>query len=151
MRGWEGDELVSGAEGTATAVIDGNVVELMELREITATLTINKTDVRVLGSRMTKQKATGAAGTGSMTIYYIRSLFGKMLLQYIKTGKLPKFDINITNQDPGSSTGRQVTKLSGVSLNSYDIAKLNLDGEPLDESVDFTFEDADYLNEFNQI
>ena len=147
----QGNDLVNGAEGTATAVIDGRVEELFEVKNITATIDLKKTEVRTLGSRGSKHKTTGYNGTGSMTVYYITSRWTKMLIDYIKTGKVTAFDLIIKNQDPASATGKQVTKLIKCTIDGTDIAKLDVDADSLDQSVNFTFEDADILNEFDSL
>ena len=151
MRILQAEDTINGAEGTATAVIDGRVVELFEVKELTATLDLDKTDVRTLGNRATQKKVTGWSGTGSMTVYFVTSRWAKMAINYIKTGKIKKFDINIKNEDPGSSVGKQVSKLSKCLIDGTDIAKLNVDSDALDQAVNFTFEDADLLNEFDEI
>lgn len=151
MKILQAEDTISGAEGTATAIIDGRVVELFEVKELTATVDLNKSDVRTLGNRATQKKITGWSGTGSMTVYFVTSRWAKMAIDYIKSGKIKKFDINIKNQDPSSSVGKQVSKLSKCLIDGTDIAKLNVDADALDQSVNFTFEDADLLNEFDEI
>lgn len=147
----QANDIVAGGEGTVTAVIKNRVVEMAEVVNITATVDLNKSDVKTLGSRMTQHKVTGASGTGSMTIHYVTSRWGRMVLDYIKNGKVTVFDINIKNQDPSSDTGKQVTKLSGCIIDGTDLAKLDIDADTLDQEVNFTFTDADYLTEFNEL
>jgi hypothetical protein len=151
MRTLEANDIVAGAEGTVTAIIDNRVRELAEVVNITATVDLNKSDLKVLGKRMTQHKVTGASGSGTMNMHYVSSLFGKQIVEYLKTGKVTVFDINIKNQDPASDTGKQVTKLSGCIIDGADLAKLDLDADTLDQEVNFTFTDADYLSEFNEL
>lgn len=151
MKILDANDIVAGAEGTVTAVINNRVIEIAEVINITATIDLNKSSVKVLGRRMEQQKVIGASGTGTMTVHYISSRWGKQAIDYIKTGKVTVFDINIKNQDPASSTGKQVSKLSGCIIDGADIAKLDLDADTLDQEVNFTFTDADYLTEFNEL
>lgn len=144
-------DIVNGAEGTATAIIDGRVVELFEVKNITATVDLNKSDKKVLGSRATKHKTTGWNGTGSGTVYYVSSRWTKMIIDYIKTGKVTVFDIILKNEDPSSDTQKQVTKLSKCTLDGTDIAKLDVDSDGLEQPINFTFEDADLLTEFKDL
>ena len=83
-----------------------------------------------------------------MTIYYVTSLFRKMALQYIKTGVPAYFDLTVTNNDPGSSVGTQTVILKNCTLDSVIVAKFDVESEVLDESVEFTFDDVDILDEF---
>lgn len=151
MKILDANDIVAGAEGTVTAVINNRVIEIAEVINITATIDLNKSSVKVLGRRMEQQKVIGASGTGTMTVHYISSRWGKQAIDYIKTGKVTVFDINIKNQDPASSIGKQVSKLSGCIIDGADIAKLDLDADTLDQEVNFTFTDADYLTEFNEL
>lgn len=141
-------DVISGREGTAFATIDGRNIELFMLKDIEAIVELVKNEVPVLGRRMNQQKVTGANGTGSMTIYKVTSEFAKIGIQYLKTGYLPEIKINVTNEDKQSTIGRQSVLIDGVILDSIVIAKLDIEAESLDESIDFTFHDADILEEF---
>lgn len=147
----QAEDVLNGAEGTATAVLDGRVIELFEVRNLTATVDLDKQDVRTLGNRATQKKVTGWSGTGSMEVYMVTSRWSRQMIDYIKTGKIRKFDINVKNEDPSTSIGRQVTKVSGCIIDGVDIAKLDVDNSTLTQSVNFTFEDADILEEFTEI
>lgn len=147
----QAEDAVNGAEGTCTAVINKEVVEIMELMNITATIDKNKSDFRALGSRATQHKTTSWSGTGSATVRYVSSRWAKLVVDYVKTGKDTYFDIVVTNQDPGSATGRQVIRLSKCNLDGTDIAKLDIDAEFLDQEINFTFSDVDILTEFNKL
>ena len=83
-----------------------------------------------------------------MTIYYVTSLFRKMVIQYIKTGVPVYFDITVTNNDPGSTVGPQTTVLKNCTLDSVIVAKFDVESEVLDEDLSFTFDDVDILDEF---
>lgn len=56
------------------------------------------------------------------------------------------------NDDRESAAGRQQVLLSGVNLDSTVLAKLDGDSDdPLEEDVDFTFEDFEIMTPFNKI
>ena len=146
-------DTISGQEAVATMLVrnsDGttSVENMFWAKNLEASAEIQKTEVRTLGKRGAQSKPTGWSGSGNMTIYYITSLFRKMVLQYIKTGVPVYFDITVTNQDPGSTVGPQTTVLKNCSLDSVILAKFDVEAEALDESVDFTFDDVDILDEF---
>ena len=67
-----------------------------------------------------------------------------MAINYLRTGRIPKFDLNLKNEDPSSATGKQVVSLKGCLLDGADIAKL-------DVNVNFTFDDAGILEEFTAL
>lgn len=146
-------DTISGSEAVATMLVhnpDGSttVENMFWVKNLEASAEIQKTEVRTLGRRSAQNKPTGWSGSGNMTIYYITSLFRKMVLQYIKTGIPMYFDITVTNEDAASSVGAQTTVLKNCTLDSVIIAKLDVEADVLDESVDFTFDDVDILDEF---
>lgn len=117
-------------------------------KNLEATAEIQKTDVYTLGKRGAQHKPNGWSGSGSLTIYYVTSLFRRMAIQYIKTGRPVYFDMTVTNEDPGSTIGPQTTVLKNCTLDSVILAKFDVESEVLDETVDFTFDDVDILDEF---
>lgn len=147
----QAEDAVNGAEGTCTAVINGRVVEIMELMNITATIDKNKSNFKALGSRATQQKANGWSGTGEATVRYVSSRWAKLIIDYVKTGKDTYFDIVVKNEDPGSATGKQVIRLSKCNLDGTDIAKLDIESEFLDQPINFTFSNVDILTPFDEL
>lgn len=141
-------DIISGLEGTVWATVDGQVVECAELRNLTATMDKNKTEVKTLGQRGTQHKATGWSGTGSFTFYYVTSRWAQMLINYAKTGKDVYFDIVVKNEDPTSTVGSQKIKLGKCNIDGGDIAKVDVDADLLDTSMNFTFSEVDVLEEF---
>lgn len=143
-------DTISGQEGRAYATINGQVEEMFYIKSLEATIEKQKTEVRALGKRGTQHKATGWTGSGTMTIYYVTTLFRQLMLDYIKNGRDVYFDVTIVNEDPTSSIGRQTVVLRGVNLDSVVAAKLDTEAEVLDEDVDFTFDDVDILDSFGR-
>ena len=146
-------DTISGQEAVATMLVhndDGttSVENMFWAKNLEASVEFEKTEVRTLSKRGAQNKPNGWKGSGSMTIYYITSLFRRMALQYIKTGRPVYFDITVTNEDPSSSVGPQTTVLKNCSLDSVILAKFDVESEVLDESVDFTFDDVDILDTF---
>ena len=145
------EDTLNGAEGTATAVIDGRVVDLFEVKNVNAKVSLDKADIKTLGNRGVQKKVKGWTGEGTLNMYLTTSRWTKMVINYIKTGKIQKFDMNLTNDDPQSSIGRQIIKVSGCLIDGADIAKLDVDSDALEQEVNFTFENADILEEFKEI
>lgn len=133
---------VKNSDGTTT------VEELFYGKSCEAKCEINKTEVKTLGKRGSQHKPNGWNGTGTLTIYTATSIFRKMAIQYMKTGKPVYFDLTVINDDPGSSIGPQTVLLKDCTLNSVIMTKFDVESEVLDEQMDFTFDDADLLDEF---
>lgn len=134
---------IKNADGTST------IEDMFFAKKLEATCKVNKTAIKTLGKRGEQNKPNSWSGSGSMTVYYITSLFRRMIIQYIKTGVPVYFDVMVTNEDPASTTGAQTTVLKNCSLDSVLIAKFDVDSDVLDEDMDFTFDDADILDEFS--
>ena len=142
-------DAISGKEGYLYAVIDNVQQQVAECKSITAKITKNKTEFKALGYRGTQHKATGWTGTGTLVIHYVTSKFAKMMIDYAKNGKDTYFQLNIINDDPTSSVGRQLVTLGAVNLDEAEIAKLDTEAQFLDQSMNFTFSDVDMISEFN--
>ncbi|MCY9525478.1 phage tail tube protein [Paenibacillus larvae] len=143
-------DAISGQEGRAYATINGRVEEMFYVKSIEATVKKQKKEVRTLGKRGDQHKASGWNGEGKMTIYYVTTLFRQLMLDYIKNGKDIYFDIMITNDDPTSEIGAQTVTLKNVNLDEVIMAKLDVEGETLDEEVSFTFDDVDIIDSFKK-
>lgn len=145
---FKADDTISGQEGRAYATINGRIEEMFYVKSLEATAEKQKAEMKALGRRGTQNKAAGWKGTGSMTIYYATTLFRQLMLDYIKTGKDTYFDIQIVNEDPGSSIGKQTVVLKRVNIDSVLFAKVDVDSDMMDEEVSFTFDDVDILDSF---
>lgn len=142
-------DTISGQEGKATAKINGEIRDMFYIKTLEATVEKNKQEVRTLGKRGVQHKTTGWSGTGSMTIYYVTSDFVRMAKDYVKNGVDTYFTITIENNDPTSSIGKQITTLFNVNVDSIPVAKLDVEDAVLEADLDFTFDDLDLLQEFN--
>ncbi len=111
----------------------------------------SKTEVPILGKTGKGNKATGWKGTGSAKFHYNTSIFRKMMLDYKETGKDTYFDIQIINEDPTSSVGKQEINLIDCNIDGGILAKFDADSEYLDEEMDFTFEDFTMPEEFKEL
>lgn len=151
MKTLNAPDTISGKEGRAYAKIDGNNEDLFFAKTIESTVEKSKSEVKAIGKRMTGHKTTGGNGTGSMTLYYMTPLFRQMIKQWKETGHDIYFDMVIENDDQESSAGKQSVLLIDCNLDSVVLGKLDGDSDdPLDEDVDFTFEDFDILTPFTQ-
>lgn len=142
------NDTLSGKEGFLWAKIGNDVVEVAEVRNITARIDLNIADFNALGDRATQHKVTGWNGTGSFTYYFLTSRWSDMIINYTNTGKLPYFELTFKNEDPNSRVGRNRVRIGRVLLNGADIAKLDVDADFLDASSDFTFSTVAKLEGF---
>lgn len=121
----------------------------MQAINLEASIEKTKSEVPILGRTGKGNKATGWKGTGSATFHYNTSIFRELLANYKKTGQDVYFDIQVTNEDPGSGAGRQTVILKDCNMNGGVLTKFDADAEYLDEDMDFTFEDFEIKESFD--
>ena len=141
-------DTISGTEGVVTLKVGTETHVAAYVKTFEANFEKVKNEVKVLGRRAAQQKAGGWSGSGSMTIYYVTTLFRDMFKKYAKDGIDTYFDITVTNEDTNSSIGKQTVVLKRCNLNSGVLAKIDIDATELDEDLDFTFEDFDITDDF---
>ena len=143
-------DTVNGAEGKIVVTIDGRNIEVACMRNITTNAEIQSNDMRVIGTRKVQNKNNGAKLTGTGNIYYGTNLFTDMVLQYINTGVMPEFSIQITNSDPTTSIGSQVMAYYGCTLTgTVPLSILNDEEAMLNYDFNFAWTDVARLQAFN--
>ena len=142
-------DAVSASLAECFVTIGDNRYNFMQASNLAAPFKKNNTEVPVLGKTGTGNKATGWTGTGSATFHYNTSIFRELMKRYKDTGEDVYFDIQVTNEDPTSSVGRQTVILKDCNTDGGLLAKFDADAEYLDEDMDFTFEDFDMPETFS--
>lgn len=142
-------DALNGKSGKAFATIDGKNVEMFGLKKFHSDAEFQEADFKVVGTTRVQSKTTGVKMTGSATVYYGTPVFLKMLHEYLKTGRLPYFTFQITNDDPSTSVGAQTVALYNVKLSKVPIALLDADADFLEEEISFSFIGLEVLSWFN--
>lgn len=141
-------DTVSASLAECFVTIGDRRFNFMQAINLEAKFEKSKTEVPILGKTGKGNKATGWKGTGSATFHYNTSIFREMLKQYKDTGEDVYFDIQVANEDPTSSVGRQTVILKDCNADGGILTKFDADAEYLDEDMDFTFEDFDIPETF---
>ena len=144
-------DTVSSSLAECYVTIDDNRYNFMQAINLEAKIEKTKTEVPILGKTGKGNKSTGWKGTGNATFHYNTSIFRNLLKQYKEYGEDIYFDIQITNEDPTSSVGRQTVILKDCNMDGGILAKFDADGEYLDEEIEFTFEDFEIPETFNRL
>lgn len=131
--------------------INSRRYNFMSLTEFESKWEANITDVPILGKVGMGHKPTGGKGTWSGTAHYNQSVFRKMADTYQKTGVMPYFEIQVTNEDPSSTVGRQTIIHRDCLCDSFILAKFQAGEEILDEEISGTFESWDMPESFKAI
>ena len=131
--------------------ISGRRYNFMQAINLEANFEKGKTEVPILGKTGTGNKSTGWSGTGSATFHYNTAICREMMANYKETGADVYFDIQVTNEDPTSTVGRQTVILKDCNIDGGILAKFDADADYLDEDMDFTFEDFSIKDKFGNL
>ena len=151
MNTMKAKDAVSASLAECFVTIDDNRYNFMQAIDLEATFEKQKTEVPILGKTGRGNKSTGWRGTGTATFHYNTSIFRELLYRYKNTGEDIYFDIQVTNEDPTSSVGRQTVILKDCNIDGGILAKFDADADYLDETLDFTFEDFEIPEKFNML
>src|SRR5699024_11942450 len=77
-----GRDTISSKDAKVTVTIDGNVINLIDCKELKINIKKNKEKVQVLGDHWTKHKTTSVDGTGTLGQYVINSNWLKYEIHY---------------------------------------------------------------------
>lgn len=142
-------DAVNGKSGSGFITIDGENHQMFGMKKFQSDAEFQEEDFKVVGITLVQTKTTGVKLSGTMTLYYGSPYFLQLLNEYLKTGKLPYFTMQIENNDPSSTVGTQTVVFYNVKLNKLPISKLDAETSALDMEVGFTFTNVEILNWFH--
>lgn len=141
-------DAVYGSLAECFITLEDNRYNFMSLTEFESKWEVNITDVPILGKVGMGHKAAGGKGTWTGTAHYNQSILRKMADVYQKTGVIPYFEIQVTNEDPTSAVGRQTVIHHDCLCDTFILAKFQAGEELLDEELSGTFESWDMPETF---
>ncbi|MCM1136757.1 MAG: phage tail tube protein [Clostridium sp.] len=144
-------DAVSASLAECFITIEGNRYNFMQAINLEASFAKKKTEVPILGRTGKGNKSSGWSGSGKATFHYSSSIFRQLMKRYKDTGEDIYFDIQVTNEDPTSAVGRQTVILKDCNLDGGILTKFDADAEYLDEELNFTFEDFEMPETFNNL
>lgn len=143
-------DTVNGSEGSIVITQNGQNIVVANMKNIKPNAEIQSNDMRVIGTRVIQNKNNGAKLTGTGNIYYGNDLFRDMVLQYINTGVMPQFDIQITNNDPTTTIGSEITAYYGCTLTgTIPLSILDTEEAMLNYDFNFAYTRVARLQSFN--
>lgn len=144
-------DTVNGAEGNIVITVGGKNQVIAGMKNIQTLADIQSDTMRVIGTRKIQSKPNGAELKGSGNIYYGSNIFTDMVLQYIQTGVMPQFSIQITNNDKATSIGSQVMAYYGCTLiGEIPISILDDEEAMLNYDFEFAYTDVQRLEKFSE-
>ena len=142
-------DALNGKSGSGFITINGENHQMFGMKKFQSDAEFQEEDFKVVGTTLVQTKTTGVKLSGTMTLYYGSPYFLQLLNEYLKTGKLPYFTMQIENDDPSTSVGTQTVVYYNVKLNKLPISKLDAETSALDMEVGFTFTNVEVLNWFH--
>lgn len=112
-----------------------------------------KTRVRTpLGSRIEQTKPTKISNSGVLTVdAWAASRFETMVDEFVETGKMPVFDLQIVNEDTSTTVGKRVVRYYNCMIkDDIDISKLEGSDEAFTLDINFSFESKKTLQDFTR-
>lgn len=149
MEGFMGENVISSKEGKAFLTRNGKNKHLFRAKDVEATLSKNKEEIRMLGTRMVGHKTVSIQGAGTLKIYHTSSEFKQDFIDYIKTGIDMYFNLQVEVEDKSTTFGRESIVLIGCNFDEITIAMLSAEDGTLEQDLPFTFEDVEILKPFN--
>lgn len=144
-------DTISGALAKAYVTIGGKRYNLMQLYSFEASMEIKLAEVAILGKTGKGNKPAGWAGTWKGSAHYNQSVLRQVWLDYKRTGTLPTMDIQVTNEDPTTSVGKQTIILKDCLTKGGILTKFDAEAETLDEDIEGTFDDWEMPQSFSLI
>ena len=142
-------DAMAGSQASAYLTIEGTRYCFMQMYAFESSMEINIQEVPILGKTGKGNKPSGWTGTWKGTAHYNQSVLRKYFLEYKKTGRLPSFDIQVTNEDQSTSQGRQTIILKNCLAKGGILAKYDAGAEILDEEIEGTFDDWEMPETFS--
>lgn len=144
-------DTVNGAEGSIVVTRNGRNYVIAGMRNIRPVGNIQSAKMSVVGTRNIQDKPNGVELTGTGNIYYGFDMFRDMVLNYINTGVLEEFDIQITNNDPATSIGSQTIAYYGCHLTGeIPLSILNSEETMMNYDFNFAYTSVQKLQSFNE-
>lgn len=144
-------DAVYGSLATCYVTINGRRMNFMHMTEFESKWEMNITDVPILGKVGMGHKVAGGKGSWSGKAHYNQSHMRAVADTYQKTGVMPYFEIQVTNEDPTSAVGRQTITHRDCLFDSVILAKYQAGEEILEEDLSGTFESWDMPEKFKEL
>lgn len=147
-------DVISGQQATVMLTtydeqgVQQEVAECFEIKNIKATVRLNNVEVNTISAPGVQHKQKGWSGDGTAECYMASSRWNRIVMQYIKNAKTYTFTMVINNADVSSQIGTQSVQLKDCKISELDIASADVDADFLTHTLNFTFDDADMLEEF---
>jgi len=117
--------------------MNGTRYSMLMAKEFEGKASVTTKEVYRLGNPVVGHKAQTIALAFSMTIYKCTEIFDDVIEEFIKTGVMPTFDIQTSNEDPATSIGRSTKSYNGCVLDGDVLLSMfNAEGEFVEQTIE---------------
>lgn len=117
--------------------LKGTRYSMLMAKEFEGKASLTTKEVYRLGSPIVGHKPQTVALAFSMTIYKCTEIFDEVIDEFIKTGVMPTFDIQTSNDDPATSVGRSTKIYNGCVLDGDVLLSMfNAEGEFVEQTIE---------------
>ena len=134
---FKADDAQSAREAEFFCTVGNRRYTMLNAKDFEATASISLADVKTLGRNITQKKPNGLEVKLKFTVYYCSEMFCNMIEEYKNTGKLPRFECQVTQEDKASNIGRS-TKIYKDCIIDGDVllSMFDADGEFIEQEVE---------------
>lgn len=131
------DDAQSTKQAEFFCTINGRRYSMLNAKNFEAKASVSLADVKTLGRVITQKKPNGLEVKLSFTVYKCSPMFDDLIETYKNTGKLPRFECQVTQEDEASDIGRD-TKIYKDCIIDGDIllSMFDADGEFIEQDVE---------------
>lgn len=117
--------------------LDGIRYFMLMAKQFEGKASVNTKEVYKLGNPVIGHKAQTVALAFSMTVYKCTEIFDDVVERFIKTGVMPTFDIQTSNDDPATTIGRSTKIYNGCVLDGDVLLSMfNSEGDFVEQSIE---------------
>lgn len=129
------EDTYAGYMAKAYATIKGNRYHLFNIKDFDFTGDVTLIEIARTGTNVVGVRPGLVKLPFSGTIHFNTPIFIDLLLEYLETKVFPPIDLQITNEDPVSSLGRNTVIAEGCYLDKVQLTKIAAGGDPLDAPI----------------
>ena len=130
-------DAVSANHAECFVTLKGKRYSMLMAKEFEGKASLTTKEVYRLGNPVVGHKPQTVALAFSMTIYKCTEIFDEVIDEFIKTGVMPTFDIQTSNDDPATSVGRSTKIYNGCVLDGDVLLSMfNAEGEFVEQTIE---------------
>lgn len=146
----KGRDTIRGTDGSITWKVGDQEYDFFHIKQMEISLEIDQDEIDRIGTRTKGHKTSTVTISGSATGYYGDPVIRREMTKYVQGGAYPDMQIILTNNDPDTQAVKQTFIGKGVMVTSLILAEIDASSNYLEEDFDFTLENYEIKDEFQE-